>query len=66
MRITKKENLLLGIIPDKLKDKFVIDLVYAHDNAFGDSEIVEIVDDFISAVTAYVSNLTKKTRGMKL
>jgi hypothetical protein len=42
------------VIPDELQSRLVLDLVYANDNAFGDSEIIEIVDDFIDKVRKIV------------
>jgi hypothetical protein len=60
-RLKAKEKLLLSAIPDELQSRLVLDLVYANDNAFGDSEIIEIVDDFIDEVHKIVTAIVLKT-----
>jgi hypothetical protein len=64
-RMSDKEKLLLSAIPDKLRDGFIINLVYANDHAFGDSKVIEIVSNFIDQVAITISNHVKKARGMK-
>jgi hypothetical protein len=53
-KLKAREKLPLSVIPDELQSRLVLDLVYANDNAFGDSEIIEIVDDFIDKVRKIV------------
>jgi len=60
-KLKAKEKLLLSAIPDELQSRLVLDLVYANDNAFGDSEIIEIVDDFIDEVHKIVTAIVLKT-----